>query len=145
MVSVWVDGTSRHTISPNYIYIETAAYMQLFQTKNGSPGDFPLSVYHLLIVKTEVCHLSACLQRKKQKLSICKRTKWTERMNHTCPSMCIVDSKVLRRTTDNFSMSSLLVIVLVLIVLAIYAIYIQYTTWPFTVRVFSYSFTVYHF
>ncbi len=32
----------------------------------------------------EVCHWSVCLRRNKQKLSVCKRTKWTER---TCPSM----------------------------------------------------------
>jgi hypothetical protein len=31
----------------NYIYI----YMLPFQTENGSPGDFPYSVYHLLIVQ----------------------------------------------------------------------------------------------
>ncbi len=30
------------------------------ETENGSPGDFPLSVYHVLIVQMEVCRLSIC-------------------------------------------------------------------------------------
>ncbi len=48
------------------------------------PGDFPQSVYHLLIVITEVCRLSVYWQKNKQKLSVCKRAKRTKR---TCPSM----------------------------------------------------------
>jgi hypothetical protein len=30
------------------------------QTENESPGDFPQSVYRLLIVQTKVCRLSVC-------------------------------------------------------------------------------------
>ncbi len=32
--------------------------MLLFQTENGSPGDFPSSVHYLFTVQTEICHLS---------------------------------------------------------------------------------------
>jgi hypothetical protein len=49
--------------------------------RNGSPSDFPWSVYHFLTVQTEVCHLSGWWWRNKQKLSACKRTK------RTCPSI----------------------------------------------------------
>ncbi len=52
--------------------------MLLIQTENGNPGDFPVSIYRLLIVQMEVCRLSLCLQRNKLKLSVCKRTKWTK-------------------------------------------------------------------
>jgi hypothetical protein len=69
------------------IYISIYIYMQLSQTENGSPGDFPWSVYHLLIVQTEVCRLSVCLWRNKQKLSVCKGTKRTKWI---CPSVCIL-------------------------------------------------------
>ncbi len=49
------------------------------QTINGSPDHFPLSVYYLLIVQTEVCHLSICWRRNKRKFSVCKRTKVAKR------------------------------------------------------------------
>jgi hypothetical protein len=49
--------------------------MPPFQTENGSPGDFPWSIYRLLIVQTEVCRLSVCWRRNKQKVSVCKKTK----------------------------------------------------------------------
>ncbi len=46
-----------------------------FQTeKNGKPRRFSFIRYRLLIVQTEVCRLSVCLRRNKQKLSVCKRT-----------------------------------------------------------------------
>jgi hypothetical protein len=48
--------------------IETRTWRH--QTEYRSPGDFPYSVYRLLIVQTEVCHLSVCWWRN-------KRTKWT--------------------------------------------------------------------
>jgi hypothetical protein len=32
----------------------------VLQTEIGSPGNFPESVYHLLIMQTEVCHMSVC-------------------------------------------------------------------------------------
>ncbi len=43
-------------------------YVLLFQTENGSPGFFFFSIiiYRLLIVQTEVCHLSLCWQRNKR-------------------------------------------------------------------------------
>ncbi len=44
-----------------YRYLYICLYMLPFQTENGSPDDFPKSVYHLLIVQ--------------RKLSVCKRTK----------------------------------------------------------------------
>ncbi len=57
----------------NYIYI----HMLPFQTKYGnrSPGDFPSSVYRLLIIHMEVCDFSICWQGNKQKLSIWHQTK----------------------------------------------------------------------
>jgi hypothetical protein len=56
------------------------------KTDNRSPGDFPYSVYCLLIMQTEICRLSVSWRRNKQKLSVCKRTKQTKR---TCLSMLI--------------------------------------------------------
>jgi hypothetical protein len=53
------------------------------ETENGGPCDFPLSVYSLLIVQTEVCRLSVYWRRNKQSLSVCKCT------DQTCPSMWI--------------------------------------------------------
>jgi hypothetical protein len=50
------------------------------QAENSSPGDFPLSVYRLLIVQTKVRRSSVCWRRNKRKLSVCKRTE------RTCPS-----------------------------------------------------------
>ncbi len=44
-------------------------------------------VYLMLILETEVCHLSVCWWRKKQKLSVCKWAKQTKRTKRTCPSM----------------------------------------------------------
>ncbi len=45
-----------------YVYIYTSRCILPFQTENGnrSQGIFPYSVYHLLIVQTEVCRLSFC-------------------------------------------------------------------------------------
>jgi hypothetical protein len=51
--------------------IEYGTYIYIY-TENGSPGDFPLSVYRLLIVQTEVCRLSFCWRRNKRKLSVFK-------------------------------------------------------------------------
>ncbi len=62
-----------------------------FQTEKGSPGDFPYSVYRLLIVQTEVRHFSVCLRRKKLKLFVCKRTKQAKRTKRTCPSRAASD------------------------------------------------------
>ncbi len=44
------------------IYIRVHIYAAIFKwkTENRSPGDFLLSVYHLLIVQTGVCCLSVC-------------------------------------------------------------------------------------
>jgi hypothetical protein len=56
--------------TPAYTYIHRYIYIYLYyihmlqfkwKTENGSPGDFPQSLYHWLIVQTEVCHLSVCL------------------------------------------------------------------------------------
>ncbi len=55
--------------------------------ENGSLGDFPSSVYRLLIMQTEVCCLSICLRRNKRKLSVFKWTKQTKHFKWTCPSM----------------------------------------------------------
>jgi hypothetical protein len=68
------------------IYIYIYIYMLLFQTENGSPGDFSWSIYRLLIVQIEICRLSICWRRNKRKLSVCKRTRWTKR---TCLSIYI--------------------------------------------------------
>ncbi len=55
-----------------------------FRTKNGkrSLGNFPQSVYRLLIVQLELCLLSICWWNKR-KLPVCKQTK------RTCPSMLL--------------------------------------------------------
>jgi hypothetical protein len=46
------------------------------ETENGSPVDFPWSVYYLFIVKTKVCCLSVVdEERNKRRLSVCKRAK----------------------------------------------------------------------
>ncbi len=58
-----------------------------FQMENGSPGDFPQSVYRLLIVQTEVCRLSDWFPRNKRNFSVCKGTKQTKRTKRTWPSM----------------------------------------------------------
>ncbi len=71
--------------------------MPLFQTENGSPGDFSQSVYCLLIVQTEVYCLSVCSRRNKRNLSICKRIKGTKR---TCLSF-------LKLTSISFAICSL--------------------------------------
>jgi hypothetical protein len=39
------------------IFIFSYIYMLPFQTENGSPGDFSLSVYRLLIVQSEVLYV----------------------------------------------------------------------------------------
>jgi hypothetical protein len=75
-----------------YIYIYIYWYMCCsFERKmeNGSPGNFPYAIYCLLIVQTEVCCLSVCLQRNKRKLSVCKRTK------RIWPSMQIGNSNLI--------------------------------------------------
>jgi hypothetical protein len=69
-----------------YLYI----YMPPFQTEKGSPGDFPWSIYRLLIVQTEVFRLSVCWRRNKQKLSVCKRTKRTFLSMPVCICMSMV-------------------------------------------------------
>ncbi len=51
------------------------------ETKNGSSGDFPQSVYCLLIMQTEVCCLSVCFRKKRTK--------------GTCPSMIKITNKSL--------------------------------------------------
>jgi hypothetical protein len=56
-----------------YIYVYISVYLYLlyvllFQTENRWPGDFPQSIYCLLIVQMEVCHLSFCVWRNKWKL-----------------------------------------------------------------------------
>jgi hypothetical protein len=55
------------------------------QTENGKrkPGDFPLSVYCLLNVQTEVCH-SPFVDKTQTELSICI---WTKR---TCPTKLLL-------------------------------------------------------
>jgi hypothetical protein len=46
------------------IYIDINMYLHIYmlpfqiENGNGSPGNFPYSVYHLLIEQMEVCHLS---------------------------------------------------------------------------------------
>jgi hypothetical protein len=66
-----------------YLYIDIC-FRFIWKTESGSPGDFPLSVYRLLVVQTEVCRLSVCL-------SVCKRTKGTRRIAHLlvyCTRIC---------------------------------------------------------
>ncbi len=46
-----------------YTYTYKYKYILPFQTENGSPDVFLLSVYRLHIVKTEVCRLSVCWRR----------------------------------------------------------------------------------
>ncbi len=59
-----------------YIYICTSIHISIhmlpFQTENRSLGDFAKSLYCLLILQTEVCRWSVCLQRNKWKLPISK-------------------------------------------------------------------------
>ncbi len=43
-----------------YIYLYAAFLQEKKTTENGRPGDFPQSIYRLLILQTEVCRLSAC-------------------------------------------------------------------------------------
>ncbi len=74
------------------IYIHFYIYILPFQTENWSPGDFPYSVYHLLIVQMEVWRWFVCWWRNKQKLSVCKRTK------RTWPSMGIYIKGKLRKS-----------------------------------------------
>jgi hypothetical protein len=50
-----------------YIYLHISIFMLLFQT-----GDFPLSVYRLLTVQTEVCRLPFVDGPHTRKLSVCK-------------------------------------------------------------------------
>ncbi len=67
-----------------HIYIEmTEIYVQYIYIF-CQPRRFFFIHYCLLILQTEVCCLSVCLRRNKWKLSVCKRTKQTER---TCPTM----------------------------------------------------------
>jgi hypothetical protein len=65
-----------------HIYIYTAI-------SNGKQKPWRFSLIHLplLIVQTEVCHLTVCWWRNTQKLSICKRTKCSKWTKQTCPSM----------------------------------------------------------
>jgi hypothetical protein len=49
------------------------------QPENRSPGDFPWSVYRLVIVQTKLCRLS--VEKETKRSYPCTWTKWT------CPSM----------------------------------------------------------
>ncbi len=63
-----------------YIYISITVYIYTccrFKWKTEVQASFLNSF--TLIVQTEVCHLSVCLQRKKWKFYVCKRTKRTKR------------------------------------------------------------------
>jgi hypothetical protein len=69
----------------NFIYIYICyRFMKKIYRKIRRPGNFPWSVYHLLILQTVVYHLSTCWRRNKRKLPVSKRTK---RNKQTCPSM----------------------------------------------------------
>jgi hypothetical protein len=57
----------------------------------------PCSWSVMLILQTEVCHLSVCWQRNKQKLSVCKQTKRTKR---TCPTKSATSTS---RQNDNLA------------------------------------------
>jgi hypothetical protein len=87
-----------------YPYLHINIYILIYiavNTKNGSPSNFPQSVYCLLNVQTEVCPLSVCLRRNKWKFSVCKQTNRTKRTIRTCPSMvlcmrgvlCLIDQE----------------------------------------------------
>ncbi len=59
-------------------------FISIYKLKWEHIYRLPLSVYHFLILQTEVCSLSVCLGRNKGKFSVCKRTKWM------CLSMGII-------------------------------------------------------
>ncbi len=57
---------------------DTGMETRRHETENGSPGDFPYSVYRFLIMQTEICRLSVCWQRIERKLS------FGNRLAHLC-------------------------------------------------------------
>ncbi len=62
-----------------HIYMYMLSFYEKIDRKIRRPGNFLLSVYHLLILQTVICRL-----RNKRKLPVSKRTK---RNKQTCPSM----------------------------------------------------------
>ncbi len=73
-----------------YLYISInlsiSIYMLPFQMENKKrkPRRFSLICLPFAHRKMEVCRLSMCLRRNKWKLSVCKRTKWTNELGYLC-------------------------------------------------------------